>query len=827
MISSKRLRKEKLLSYFILALMAVLLVSFVSAQDSTMDIVTYGQDASGNSFGDSNIDVNTYATSFEFVAGAYSSDIEMCSCGTNLDRIFITNTGSFGAIFTLSTNLPDLVTLPASTLALETKQSIILDLLISAPCGETINEEYNVTISSNLGKEKVITKTLSTIKCQSIESELFVDKDEFLPCEPINYKLDIKNPANFAETYYIEPLNYIDFFNASLYELKLPQGKTGVVQTTLKLNCDQYGLKETGFKIYSANNDLTSELYHSFNVLQAYNFSTNLADSYTACEDEWKEIPITIINEATVSNGYTIELIDAPKFVSLDRKHVDVGASSEKMFALFVEPGKKQSGDYSFTVRMGSDIGDTVIEKRVNLSVSDCYKLSVTILGDENPNVCSGEKVFTAIIKNEGSFTEEIKLYPYYDVQRIGVLSDDLFELDAGEEKKINITLDIPEDLDKEFSVFLTAKELNNVNKEWKDSITIKPHNNYDCTKTQLSNSKVYARYTDSQAILKIKNTGFVGSEYILFLEGEDKLELSEDVVYLSAGEEKQVVLNIDKEAETEDNFFYLKIISEKNGEVYEYDFELALSDNPIYEKIYAYSITSTCKTVGSILVILLIIALIVLFARILIKNSTYKGQGRFNIVLLILIILVAILALAIFGLPDHYAQPLEQTQDLSIVWYEDSIKTINMSDYFVDPDGDSLSFKVEDEPEEVLINFDGEIATLTPEPDWFGNRRIRFIATDSDGVSLKSPRITIEVVDYPEFDLSEIHSIYCVYINAILLILLLLILILTPFHKKPKLNNGKVAKINIEKEKGYFYFVDSEGDVSRKKIKRSNGKKK
>jgi len=826
MNNTKRSRKEKLLSYLILTIIAVLLVSFVGAQESTMDIVTHGGATPSGISSNSNINFDKYSVSYDFVAGAYTNNLEMCSCSNRIDKIFITNTGSFGAVFTLDTNLPDFVTLPVSTITIEPGQSVVLDLLISAPCGEESQEDYSINIKSNLGQEKVISRPLSFQKCQSINAVLFADKDEVLPCEPINYKIEIDNPSNFAETYYIEPQNYAEFFDSPLYELDLPKGKKGVVDTTLTLSCADYGEKQVGFNIYSAKNELFSEVSHSFNVLQAYEFSTDLAESYNSCEGQWNELPITINNDATVSNGFNIELVNSPSFVSLDNTHLDIESNESKMFGLLVNPEVGDKGNYNFKIKISSDIGDNILEKNINLTVNDCYKLSVTISGDENPNICSGKADFTALIKNEGSFTEDVSLFPYYDLEGIGNTSKKSITLDSGEEKEINLSLDIPNDFEGTFSVYLSAVLDNMPEKLWKDSIKITAHNQYSCTKSIILKDKIYARYTDSQAIIKIKNNGYTDSKYSLFLDGKDKLKLTEDVISLMPGEVKYLAMDIDPDVQTQDNFYYLKMISDENGEVYEFSFELVLTDTPILEKIYAYSTTSTCKTIGTILVIILILSMILFVVRALMSKSTYKGQGKFNIVLLILIILIAIATFVVFGTPDNYAPPLQTNEkNYGIVWYEDTIKTLDMSDYFIDPDGDLLSYKVEDEPDEIKFDFKDNILTLTPKPDWFGNRRIRFVATDSDGFSIKSPRITLEVVDYPEFDLANIHSIYCAYINAALLILILLFFMLTPLRTKPKMRNGKVAKLNIEKEKGYFYFVDSDGDVSRKKVKR-NGKK-
>ena len=68
----------------------------------------------------------------------------------------------------------------------------------------------------------------------------------------------------------------------------------------------------------------------------------------------------------------------------------------------------------------------------------------------------------------------------------------------------------------------------------------------------------------------------------------------------------------------------------------------------------------------------------------------------------------------------------------------EDTNKTIDLSLYFSDADNDVLSYSAELN-ENVRVEFNGNIAKIIPNNNWFGNDRLRIAANDNRGGTVKS----------------------------------------------------------------------------------------
>ncbi len=103
--------------------------------------------------------------------------------------------------------------------------------------------------------------------------------------------------------------------------------------------------------------------------------------------------------------------------------------------------------------------------------------------------------------------------------------------------------------------------------------------------------------------------------------------------------------------------------------------------------------------------------------------------------------------------------------------WQENTVHQIDLDKYFKDPDADKLSY-TSTEIKHITIDIVNNTAILTPETDWTGEERVRFIGDDGKGglvasntVSLRVQKDTIPVNLQP----------YIAIILAVLTILLLL----------------------------------------------------
>ncbi|MBI2128670.1 PQQ-binding-like beta-propeller repeat protein [Candidatus Woesearchaeota archaeon] len=104
--------------------------------------------------------------------------------------------------------------------------------------------------------------------------------------------------------------------------------------------------------------------------------------------------------------------------------------------------------------------------------------------------------------------------------------------------------------------------------------------------------------------------------------------------------------------------------------------------------------------------------------------------------------------------LPENITEPANQTENIAInrapVWIFDADSfivagnlTINLSQYFIDLDNDSISYIVS-EPENVLILKEFEMITLAPDANIVGNRTIKIFASDLKNTTEKEVTLVI-----------------------------------------------------------------------------------
>jgi len=82
-----------------------------------------------------------------------------------------------------------------------------------------------------------------------------------------------------------------------------------------------------------------------------------------------------------------------------------------------------------------------------------------------------------------------------------------------------------------------------------------------------------------------------------------------------------------------------------------------------------------------------------------------------------------------------------------NITWQEDTIATINLSEHFKDYDYDDLNYTSE-QPENISVVIDNvtNIATLTPELNFYGTRNVVFTAYDPSGTNASSDNVTLNI---------------------------------------------------------------------------------
>ncbi len=78
-------------------------------------------------------------------------------------------------------------------------------------------------------------------------------------------------------------------------------------------------------------------------------------------------------------------------------------------------------------------------------------------------------------------------------------------------------------------------------------------------------------------------------------------------------------------------------------------------------------------------------------------------------------------------------------------VWQQDMVQSLDLSNYFKDPDSDMLIFSAT-ETQHITIDIAGSTAYLTPETGWTGEERVKFMADDEKGGKMTSNTVPLRV---------------------------------------------------------------------------------
>ena len=266
------------------------------------------------------IDVNTYTPSRDFSVTSAYDKVSICSCSTKYDSITVTNTGTWPAIFTVSTNEIDSeLTLSQNSFELNPGQSQEVLLYLTANCNRG-SETLKITVSSNLGPQKTLTKEITRDRCQNIELWVSNYTKDIKPCQTKTFDINVHNIGPFSENYVISS-NHDKYMTYNSNSFSLDEGQYAKITATAKFDCNIYGEKDIIFTVQSLKNNLKASLDAPLNILQDYDYTLRIngaesegnTDMQVCNRMSSKTVPVSITNDGSVSNTYTIQFDGLPR----------------------------------------------------------------------------------------------------------------------------------------------------------------------------------------------------------------------------------------------------------------------------------------------------------------------------------------------------------------------------------------------------------------------------------------------------------------------------------------------------------------------------------
>ncbi len=835
MVKNETKSKSIVATALIAIFVVIILFIAVNVSAQGIQVITYGdspqqttsttptQTTQAPITNSNNIIINQYSADYLFSIGAQDQSPKVCLCSSIYDKVYITNTAPVDATFTIITNIPEYAKLPFSTVKISAGQTLEIPVLISADCAmKDGSKDYNILVSNNLGTQYTIERSLNVQKCQSISATLYTSATQINPCDQVNYTIELKNPAPFTEQYTITPRNP-ELFNNLQYQVTLESGQITYLNFSYKPLCSTYGTDAVSFDIKSINNNLKGTLTQNLIINRAYDFNVATPNQVQLCRGDAKDIQIKVKNLAAIQNDFTLSLVNAPDFLVLQNGLTTMNPGEEKTFIVTANPTKSTKATQTLTFDVKTKLGDLSQQYTVPISINTCYGLEINIISDNNPKLCSGTYVYDVEVQNKGFNANNITL-------TTNSANAEIFPthvvVGAGMSKNVTLALSLP-DVDTKRMSFVVNAKTEGEQATAQDTLTVGVQKKYECTLLEFGKNKIYARYGTDNVSFTITNKGNFETKYYLTYEGSDWINLETESITLKPDETKPVLLSLysDNSEPRKEYNFKINATSENNGQVYENNMKLIMTHTPLIEKMWSIATGTPCAMTTSILLILFALGII---AIILLSWKRVRVPLAFKVIALGLIVLIIVLVLVMRGLPESRYPPIDKTQvnNSHIIMYENHKYTAKLQGgYFYDPDNDTLTFSVMDMPKNITINIVGNKAVIIPDKNWVGTARIKFTAKDNYGGEVDSGRVEIEVIEVPKFNWGTWYFNNCVYINAILLILFLALILLLRTRKEKAAVSRKVHFAGIKKEKGFLYFVDKDGDVSRAPMARSNKK--
>jgi len=756
------------------------------------------------------IELNTYTANTDFSVMSKYNSVEICSCSTKYDSIIVTNTGSWPAIFTVLTESnSNKITLSENSFELTSGQSKEVFLYITADCSKG-TENVKITVTSNLGPQKTLIKTIVRDKCQNIEAWLTNYTKNINPCESKNFEINVHNIGPFTETYSIDS-EYDQYLTYNAKTFDLEPNQYAKITATLKLSCKVYGSKDIIFNIKSIKNKLTAPISMQINILQNYDYKikvdNNVVDSITTpvCNRMLSTIiPVSITNTGSVSNEYSIDISNLPKYakiIGLSENKIVLNSNETKTFNIDIDSTayRYETKNKKITVSVVPKIGD--IEKKVdiNLNFMPCYEHEIIIYdygnSKKNPlRTCEGyDYSYNINLINKGLFKEK------YVLTLVNSTTDfKLTETTVALSPKDNtiIPLLITGPKDNEYHNVIVQVTSEKGISEYAN-VWIKSNDAKTCHNTLIKKTEYKINYDATYIKVPIINNGLVSNSYIITWNGSDIINSDIILTTLNKSETQNILLKIYNTKKTEGTYNGQLVLQSAEGTKYTQDITIKLKDKSIVRKTFEYlAFGNMCKQF-SLYSIAIIILLIILIIAILIRgpNYPYKFRNRLKskmsimIFLIVLFLIGVVIVVLVAGLPKTHEQVYNlktNSSELTYEWLENDNYVLDTSKLFYDPENNTLKYNVTGIKNIKAVTTSKTI-TFYPNKDWSGTEHAVITAYDNMGGKVSSPKFTLIVRNVPKKSIVELYDIYCWYTNLIIYALILILIFVAVFVKQKR----------------------------------------
>jgi len=770
----------------------------------------------------------------QFSAYAVEPVFQICEGASRTDLIKVSNDGEFRdeyyVTIDIEEDVADWARLSKGSFQLQAQQKEDYLVFFDIPFDTKGEYPFTLIIDSQLGRDEYIQQILKVEKCQNIKLTVYAQEEVVLPCQPAFYTVVVENVADFGDNYKLDFGAYNEFLvTESDLDFYLAPGEIKEIEVMFVRDCGVCGEQTVPVSVTTLDNRLIASTPDTYDIMCKYSYSADLSQSHTICADIETVMPFNVDNHMYFNNSYKVDT-NLPRFVTafMDTESqansfmLELGAESGKELALVANPTLDDVGVHKMSVRTNSVLGNIQKDYYSNLEVEPCYDfdLSSTLSGKELVDtICAGKYTYEFNVQNTGTRPQEY-VVELHSPQWMKLDTTSIM-LQPGENQNLNIYVDTPhDDAIGEAMLFVYNKNYPNIVRELEIDLTV--ISSHKCYMPVIDEPKVKMVYETDVVPLIITNIGQKETVYNIGYE-QDFTDLSEQSIRLAAGESGTVHLVV------KDNVYefveggYPAVVTMTvtapgdeygDGLIYQLPLKIDLQHKSwltrLYEKIVYdidYESISLCQWTTVLLALVAILAFLFMLATRLGKmpGLAIFASGAVIVILCVIAILALIVVSLSMGIPDNNYEWEPRGSDYEGLYHEWGQNTnfvIDISKYFMDPDGDSLRY-TSSQPTDVSVKIEGSYAILKPDNGFMGKNQIVFTAYDDRGGITDSEIIDLFVVPSEKLSFFGWWSLWCAQFNIWLLVLILIFVLLMRYKEDEE----------REEDDDDFNFSDLEDD--------------
>lgn len=631
------------------------------------------------------------------------------------------------------------------------------------PSSKVVPGKYKlkIIIEKN-GEIKSVVHDIIVENCHITALEVQPQKQTICACEEKSLLLKLSNKGNYLENYKIKVEGpAAQWINLSSESVTLASCKNTTLEAYIRTPCNVVGAYKVNFVVESDSPYAKTNTVSEIEVVPCYDYSLSSEKTYyNMCEAGVLEIPFKIKNMGTGNNIYRINMY-GPSWTVLDQKTLNVAKGEEKVFHVIAKPPYKTEGNFSINLEVLSEYGKVLKKYDIRLDVEKCYDIAVKIEEDKDRMCNALSNTYSVIVKNKGKYNATLDLT--LTGQEWATLSEKHFTLKANEEKAIVLDIHPPYNtLGRTYDFTVKAKEQIS-GAEAEDTISIEAITIKDCYMPAISTKDDVVRVArDSTAtvIFIVENKGEQPAHYNIEISGTGTSfsQINPGAIDIEPGEAQTVYLYIAPPPETKLQDYVVTvtarledttILASKEITITVVETEKLEPITPKPEEEQAPEkkpsfLQNVWDWISN------------LFKREPAEETKEQGkeieeQEEEN-------------TTHVTGEnktetrreeePKENRAPVLREEIPQITIEQGDKYTLNLEDYFEDPDDDSLTF-VTVRPVNLDVALTGSIVKIEPKPDFTGTQEITFYASDGKEVT-QSNVVVVKVIKAAEKEIEK-----------------------------------------------------------------------